>query len=106
MNSWSYCGLPLERKCEICKKDFCARDEWVYVRGVDSHRKWFCSWKCLRKYDAKQEERKKKPCQTKDEILQMLAEGKNAKEISEELGIRQAMVYYYDLIYGTSNVEE
>lgn len=82
----------------MCKKVFCARDEWVYVRGKDSHRIWLCSWSCLRKWDEKHGIRK--PNKAKDEILRLLGEGKTAKEIADALGIRQAMVYYYDKQYG------
>ena len=100
-----YCGLPTERKCLMCGKLFCAREEWVFTRGKDSHKLWLCSWKCLREYDEKQEKLEKKPNKIKDEIMRLLAEGESAKDIANELGIRQSMVYYYDELYGTSSME-
>ena len=93
----------MEHKCAECGKSFCAREEWAYVRAKEStssHKKWFCSWGCLRKYEAKHGDGNRKPNKAKDEILRMLSEGKSAKEISDVLGIRQAMVYYYDKQYG------
>ena len=45
---------PKEKKCAICGKDIYAGEEWAYKRREKSERtKWFCSYKCMRQYDAK-----------------------------------------------------
>ena len=45
---------PKEKKCAICGKDIYAGEEWAYKRREKSERtKWFCSYKCMRAYDAK-----------------------------------------------------
>ena len=84
----------------MCGKLFNARAEYVFVTGREAHKKWFCSWHCLRENEKKTAKRGKKPSYLKDEILKLLDEGIKPREIAERLGIRQDMVYYYDRQYG------
>ena len=52
---------PKEKKCAICGKDIYAGEEWAYKRREKSERtKWFCSYKCMRQYDAKHGPKQKK----------------------------------------------
>ena len=52
---------PKEKKCAICGKDIYAGEEWAYKRRLKGERtKWFCSYKCLRAWDAKTEPKQKK----------------------------------------------
>lgn len=52
-----------ERTCPQCKEKFyCYLATWVYTRNPNARSKlYFCSWKCLRKYDeTRQQEVKSK----------------------------------------------
>lgn len=52
---------PKEKKCAICGKDIYAGEEWAYKRRENGERtKWFCTYKCMRAYDAKTEPKPKK----------------------------------------------
>ena len=45
---------PKEKKCAICGKDMYAGEDWAYKRRTGGERtKWFCSYKCMRAWDAK-----------------------------------------------------
>ena len=45
---------PKEKKCAVCGKDMYAGEEWAYKRRIGGERtKWFCSYKCMRAWDAK-----------------------------------------------------
>lgn len=45
---------PKEKKCAVCGKDLYAGEEWAYKRRKTGQRtKWFCSYKCMREWDAK-----------------------------------------------------
>ena len=45
---------PKEKKCAVCGKDLYAGEEWAYKRRKTGQRtKWFCSYKCMRAWDAK-----------------------------------------------------
>ena len=53
---------PKEKKCAICGKDIYAGEEWAYKRREKSERtKWFCSYKCMRAYDAKHGPKQTRP---------------------------------------------
>ena len=45
---------PKEKKCAACGKDMYAGEDWAYKRRKTGQRtKWFCSYKCMRAWDAK-----------------------------------------------------
>lgn len=45
---------PKEKKCTMCGKDLYAGEEWAYKRRDGKGKtKWFCSYKCMREWDAK-----------------------------------------------------
>lgn len=45
---------PKEKKCAICGKDMYAGEDWAYKRRDGKGKpKWFCSYKCMRAWDAK-----------------------------------------------------
>lgn len=50
-----------ERKCYECGKTFVAMDisQWAYRRN-DRYMRYFCSYGCMRKWDKRQEEQRKK----------------------------------------------
>ena len=53
---------PKEKKCAICGKDIYAGEEWAYKRREKSERtKWFCSYKCMRAWDAKHGQKETRP---------------------------------------------
>ena len=85
-------GFPAEKTCAVCGKKFLAREDYVYKKGRDSHRVWYCSWHCLRSVEKEKEPK----CKHSREIIAMLKEGKRAREISETLWVNLGMVYYYD----------
>lgn len=43
------------RRCPICGADFWIVAEWTYKKRKKGKWIYFCSWKCLNRYDAKQE---------------------------------------------------
>ena len=53
---------PKEKKCAICGKEMYAGKEWAYKRRIGGERtKWFCSYKCMRAWDAKHEPKQARP---------------------------------------------
>lgn len=51
---------PKEKRCGICGKDIYAGEEWAYKRKYHGEKTiWFCSYKCMRAYDATVGEPKK-----------------------------------------------
>ena len=53
---------PKEKKCAICGKDIYAGEDWAYKRRIGGERtKWFCSYKCMRAWDAKHEPKQTRP---------------------------------------------
>ena len=48
-----------DKKCPQCGKNFYVNwtDQWVYKRFVDKAERCFCSWKCVREFDKKGEEK-------------------------------------------------
>ena len=53
---------PKEKKCAICGKDMYAGEDWAYKRRIGGERtKWFCSYKCMRAWDAKHEPKQTRP---------------------------------------------
>ena len=52
---------PREKKCGICGKDLYAGEDWAYKRrpGRGDKTTWFCSYKCMRAYDAKHGKKKR-----------------------------------------------
>ena len=98
MNGAILCGLPSEKKCYVCGKTFSARDGYVYTTGSDNHhKKWFCSWHCMREQEKQQS---KKPNKLKDKVLAMAREGIPARDIDDKLGVTREVVYYYNELYG------
>ena len=56
---------PKEKQCAICGKEIYAGEEWAYKRRIHGERTlWFCSYKCMRTYDAKTEGPKKPRTET------------------------------------------
>lgn len=53
---------PKEKKCAACGKDMYDGDDWAYKRRIGGERtKWFCSYKCMRAWDAKHEPKQTRP---------------------------------------------
>lgn len=83
-------------KCKECSKKFEARSEYAYklhrFRSSDDY-DWFCSYKCLRAFEAKHS-KKKKPSEREQEILDLLKRGINPTEVGKKLGMSYQMVAY------------
>ena len=47
------------KKCPVCRKDFFVQWQslWAYKRGEGPRTKYICSWKCLRAFDKKEEDK-------------------------------------------------
>lgn len=59
---------PKEKKCAVCGKDMYAGEDWAYKRRTGGERtKWFCSYKCMRAWDAKHDGKNAK-VMTVDEV--------------------------------------
>lgn len=53
---------PKEKKCAACGKDMYAGEDWAYKRRIGGERtKWFCSYKCMRTWDAKNGQKETRP---------------------------------------------
>lgn len=53
---------PKEKKCAACGKDMYAGEDWAYKRRIGGARtKWFCSYKCMRAWDAKHGQKETRP---------------------------------------------
>lgn len=74
-----------QHKCPRCGKTFWASQEWVYCRGYEKHRRYFCSWKCLR------EEERENPTMT-ERINQAIRDGLTDSEIKKHLGVTQRQI--------------
>jgi len=88
-----------ERTCPICGKEFFINGaDWAYKRR-DRHMCvafWFCSWKCLRRYDSGTAELNGRgnKMTRRDKILQACDDGLNDREIAAILGITPTAVKY------------
>ena len=84
------------KKCRVCGKTFDVLwpEMWRYKRGTDAKYTYFCSWKCLREYDRKAEEKKMekeskrgRPARKMDaEVADKLPEAAEKAEVPEKPG--------------------
>lgn len=91
---------PKEKKCAICGKDIYAGEEWAYKRRENGERtKWFCTYKCMRAYDAKHE-RKQAMTVERTENTEAAAPKEPtsravaAKELAEEIKAGRSVIAY------------
>ena len=93
--------LGHEKHCHQCGKAFLgSSEEWAYKRYKHEHGHplYFCSWKCLRQWEAEKEVTRKKGrkrCPQEQEIYRLLAEKEQPKLICERLGINRSTYWYY-----------
>lgn len=92
--------IDSQRKCPVCGKLFWAQDaQWAYKKNVVALNgmAWFCSWKCLRKYEKEKLEIKEtgKKMSNRQRVIQSLKDGLNPNEIALLLDISPATVRYY-----------
>ena len=45
-----------QKECPICGKRFWAFADWAYAKGYKNKKRYYCSWKCLRKQEAEEDE--------------------------------------------------
>lgn len=91
--------LGKEKKCPVCKKTFfvCSED-WAYKKysTVKHNPRYYCSWKCIRKWEAENEVKRGKPrCSQEQEIYRMMAGDDTPRQIAEKLGVSVSTVRYY-----------
>ena len=83
-----------ERKCPVCEKVFIlVDDEWVYKRIQGHKAMYFCSWRCMGKYDNTRP--KKVAIDQREDLIRMLKEGKGVSEIVRTLGVDRSKVKYW-----------
>lgn len=49
-----------ESKCPTCGKRFEHTNDWAFWRGYVKHKRFFCSWGCVRAWDKKHPAKKLK----------------------------------------------
>ena len=81
----------VEKDCNVCGKTFILTSEWVYKRNG----RLFCSWKCMRKDEKEHEQKKCVVDNRREYILNALQEGKPIKEIADEVGLSERMIFYW-----------
>lgn len=102
----AYIEWPLERKCSICGRIFCmvcTPEEWP-LKDKKQHI-LFCSWRCLREYEARKimggsrkrgNKDPKRPPKEKERMFgELIRQGLNNKEIAEQTGESEQLVNYY-----------
>lgn len=102
----AYIEWPLERKCSICGRIFCmvcTPEEWP-LKDKKQHI-LFCSWRCLREYEAREimggsrkrgNKDPKRPPKEKERMFgELIRRGLNNKEIAEQTGESEQLVNYY-----------
>lgn len=102
----AYIEWPLERKCSICGRIFCmvcTPEEWP-LKDKKQHI-LFCSWRCLREYEAREimggsrkrgNKDPKRPPKEKERVFgELIRQGLNNKEIAEQTGESEQLVNYY-----------
>ena len=80
-----------ERKCHICGRVFCITPEWVYRKGQGDGVKLFCSWHCLRKYEARKVDRGSR----EEQIRKLYAQGLDVRQISDRMSLDSRSVSYW-----------
>ena len=89
---------PKEKKCAICGKDMYAGEDWAYKRRIGGERtKWFCSYKCMRAYDAKTEPKQKKqaPAETEAQApKEPVSRAVLAKALAKEIRAGRSVIEY------------
>lgn len=96
----TYEPIDSQRKCPVCGKLFWAQDaQWAYKKYVVSMNgtAWFCSWKCLRRFETEKPVVKEtgKKMSNRQRVMQSLKDGLRPNEIALLLDISPATVRYY-----------
>ena len=82
MANLSYGFFGVEHDCPVCGKTFIrVNDQWAYMRWSGSHQLWFCSWRCLRKWEATHGDK----VERREQIIDLLRQGKTVSEVSKIL---------------------
>ena len=79
--------------CPICGKEFTSHDGWVFRRKSGGHQLTFCSWKCLRKFEADHPPKRK--IDKREKIIQAISDGLNDREIAAMLNEPIGKVQYW-----------
>lgn len=93
-NNNIYCMVTRGSKstCGICGKKFYATKDWVYKQYADSGRR-FCSYSCMRKYQATRQKGDKEPLTLKEwnDFLEAVGDY-TMRQISEYSGYPMAIL--------------
>ena len=82
-----------EKKCLECGKKFIVQsvDDYVYKRWCNGQDRYFCSWSCVRKWDAEREPKTLR----RDRIIDGLKDGLSIAEICNRYGVDRSNVVYW-----------
>ena len=89
---------PKEKKCAVCGKDMYAGEEWAYKRRIGGERtKWFCSYKCMRAWDAKHDGKNAKVVTVDEEHAapkEPVSRAVLAKALAKEIRAGRSVIEY------------
>ena len=82
-----------EKECHMCGKKFIVQspDQYVYKRLFGRNEKYFCSWGCLRKWEATRGSKVTR----RDKIIDALKDGMSVKEICYKFDVDRTNVVYW-----------
>ena len=81
-----------EKKCPVCGKEFLTYPDWAFKKGNGDGIKYFCSWGCMRAWEA----RKMSRAEQADAIKQAIRDGLTVKEIVALLSVDSRVVSYWE----------
>lgn len=79
------------RNCTVCGREIITHgaENWVYkVQPPKGRMKYFCSWKCMRKYEAEHQEEKKDLIAEATELLRPKKQPVNRKQTAMALTVQ------------------
>ena len=82
-----------EKKCGRCGREFIIHDpeDYVFKRHLRGGYQYFCSWSCLRRWEAQRGSKTER----RDRIIQALKDGLTVKEICELVKVDMSSVIYW-----------
>ena len=82
-----------ERHCAVCGKEFLIYPDWAYKKKVGDGDKVFCSWGCMRAWEAK---RKGNRADQAEAIRKAIQDGLTVQEITALLSVDRRVVIYWE----------
>lgn len=84
------------KECYRCGKEFICydSDDWVFKRTYYGQRRYFCSWSCVKAFDAEHDDGGTKKAK-RHNVVEALKKGVAVSKIVERYGVDYAMVRYW-----------